>query len=68
MNTGFGIAGMISPVLFGVIIQRTGRYDIPFMISAALLVAGAVAALFIDPLNTIFDGDPSVPVERKALV
>jgi ACS family D-galactonate transporter-like MFS transporter len=64
MNTGFGVAGMISPVAFGVIIQRTGRYDIPFMISAALLVAGAIAALFIDPMRTIFEGDDV----RKALV
>ena len=67
MNTGFGIAGMISPVAFGVIIQRTGRYDIPFLISAALLIAGAGAALLIDPMRTIFDNDRSVPVERKAL-
>jgi ACS family D-galactonate transporter-like MFS transporter len=67
MNTGFGIAGMISPVVFGMIIQRTGRYDIPFLISGALLLAGAGAALLIDPMRTIFDGDKSVPAERKAL-
>jgi ACS family D-galactonate transporter-like MFS transporter len=67
MNTGFGIAGMISPVVFGMIIQRTGRYDIPFMISAALLVIGAGAALLIDPMRTIFDSHPS-GVEGKALV
>jgi ACS family D-galactonate transporter-like MFS transporter len=49
MNTGFGVAGMISPVVFGVLIQRTGRYDLPFLISAGLLLAGALCSLGIDP-------------------
>jgi sugar phosphate permease len=49
MNTGFGVAGMISPVVFGVLIQRTGRYELPFFISAGLLLVGALCALGIDP-------------------
>jgi len=49
MNTGFGVAGMISPIVFGVLIQRTGRYELPLFISAALLVVGALCALRIDP-------------------
>jgi ACS family D-galactonate transporter-like MFS transporter len=49
MNTGFGAAGMISPVVFGVLIQRTGRYELPFFISAGLLLAGALCSLGIDP-------------------
>ena len=53
MNLGFGVAGMISPVVFGVLIQRTGRYELPMFISAALLLAGAVCSLKIDPTATI---------------
>jgi len=53
MNTGFGVAGMISPVVFGVLIERTGRYDLPLFISAALLLVGAIAALSIDPTRTV---------------
>jgi ACS family D-galactonate transporter-like MFS transporter len=49
MNTGFGVAGMISPVVFGVLIQRTGHYELPFFISAGLLLVGAACALGIDP-------------------
>ncbi len=49
MNTGFGVAGMISPVVFGVLIQRTGRYEVPFFISAGLLLVGALCSLGIDP-------------------
>jgi ACS family D-galactonate transporter-like MFS transporter len=53
MNTGFGLAGMISPAVFGVLIQSTGSYIVPFVITAALLLVGAVGALFIDPTKHI---------------
>jgi sugar phosphate permease len=49
MNTGFGVAGMISPVVFGALIQRTGRYELPLFISALLLIVGAICSLKIDP-------------------
>jgi ACS family D-galactonate transporter-like MFS transporter len=55
MNTGFGVAGMISPVVFGYLIQTTGSYTLPFMASAVLLGIGALAALFIDPTRTVRD-------------
>jgi len=53
MNTGFGVAGMISPVVFGVLIQRTGRYELPLFISAALLLVGALCSLKIDPESKV---------------
>jgi nitrate/nitrite transporter NarK len=53
MNTGFGLAGMASPVVFGYLIQETGSYNVPFTISAALLAVGAFAALFIDTSKTV---------------
>ncbi|MFD2816838.1 MFS transporter [Paracoccus aerius] len=49
MNFGFGLAGMISPVVFGLIIDLTGRWDLPFSISLALLLVGAGTALLIRP-------------------
>jgi sugar phosphate permease len=49
MNTGFGVAGMISPLVFGVLVERTGHYDLPLFISAWLLLAGALCSLKIDP-------------------
>ena len=55
MNTGFGIAGIISPVVFGWLIQRTGRYELPFFISAGLLLIGAVCCFGIDPTKKIQD-------------
>ncbi|NRO96650.1 MFS transporter [Paraburkholderia sp. NMBU_R16] len=53
MNTGFGVAGMISPVAFGYLIEHTGSYNAPFMMSAGLLALGLVAALFIDTDRTV---------------
>jgi ACS family D-galactonate transporter-like MFS transporter len=53
MNTGFGIAGMISPVAFGFLIERSGRYEVPFFISAGLLLIGAACAFAVDPTRTV---------------
>lgn len=63
MNTGFGVAGMISPLAFGYLIQRTGSYEIPFLISAGLLALAVVCSLWIDPTNKIKDE----PAEEPAL-
>jgi MFS family permease len=46
MNTGFGVAGIVSPSFFGWLIDSTGgAWQVPFMATAALMVVGAVVAL-----------------------
>lgn len=59
MNTGFGVAGMISPVAFGYLIQSTGSYEVPFAISAVLLAVGVLCSFFIDPTRKLADPLPS---------
>ena len=59
MNTGFGVAGMIAPVVFGLLIQNTGSYKVPFLLSAALLAVGAVCAFAIDPNKRVADPAPA---------
>ena len=49
MNFGFALAGMISPVVFGAIIDATGRWDYPFVASLGFLLLGAFLALFMRP-------------------
>ncbi len=49
MNFGFGLAGMISPVAFGAVIDATGRWDLPFVASLFLLLAGAGLAFTMKP-------------------
>ncbi len=53
MNTGFGVAGILSPFIFGVLVDQTGSWEIPFVLSSALLFIGAGAVLFIDPTRRI---------------
>jgi sugar phosphate permease len=53
MNTGFGVAGIVSPIVFGFLIDRTGSYEVPFVISSVLLFVGAASAMFIDPTKHI---------------
>jgi sugar phosphate permease len=68
MNTGFGVAGMISPVVFGYLIQTTGSYEVPFAVSALLLAVGIVAAFFIDPTRKLADqpASPKIAVAGNA--
>lgn len=53
MNTGFGVAGILSPFIFGLLVDRTGSWEVPFVLSSALLFIGAGASLFIDPTRRI---------------
>jgi len=49
MNAGSAIAGIISPVIFGFIIDSTGNWTLPFAGSAGLLLVGVVATFWIKP-------------------
>lgn len=56
MNTGFGVAGVVSPIVFGVLIDTTG-WQIPFALSCVLLAAAAVVAWVMEPQRlTMTDG------------
>ncbi|SMO99491.1 MFS transporter [Paracoccus laeviglucosivorans] len=55
MNFGFGLAGMISPIIFGLIIDLTGRWDLPFAASLVLLLVGAATSLLIRPDRPFHD-------------
>ena len=41
MNFGFGLAGIISPFVFGYLIDRTGSWTLPFVGSVCILLLGA---------------------------
>ena len=48
MNLGFGIAGIISPPIFGKLVDLTG-WSYPFLSVIALLLIGALMALWLRP-------------------
>jgi MFS family permease len=63
MNFGFGIAGILSPVAFGRILDLTGSWTIPFVASISLLLLGAVLTYFMKP-NEAFDEEAAVAGEN----
>jgi MFS family permease len=49
MNFGFGIAGILSPLVFGALLDATGSWTAPFCASIALLLVGAALSFFMRP-------------------
>jgi MFS family permease len=49
MNFGFGVAGLISPSTFGLLVDLTGSWVLPFVCSIALLLVGAILVERIRP-------------------
>ncbi|QRR05888.1 MFS transporter [Burkholderia sp. MS455] len=60
MNAGSAIAGILSPILFGYLVDRTGSWTVPFIGSVAMLMIGIVAALRIRPDRTLSASMPSL--------
>jgi cyanate permease len=61
MNFGFGLVGVISPVVFGFLIDRTGSWALPFIGSSCLLLLGAGLAFRIHP-DRPFDPAKAAPI------
>jgi MFS family permease len=53
MNMGFGIAGVLSPTVFGMLVQHTGSWQVPFIASVVLLAFGVLLSLRIDPSHPL---------------
>ena len=50
VNTGFGIAGVLSPAVFGVLLDVTGGdWRVPLLLSVVILGIGALCALRVNP-------------------
>jgi sugar phosphate permease len=49
MNAAGAVAGILSPVAFGFILDRTGSWTLPFAVSMGLMLVGAVTAFWIRP-------------------
>ncbi|MDR6496983.1 MFS family permease [Burkholderia ambifaria] len=60
MNAGSAISGILSPILFGYLVDRTGSWTVPFIGSVAMLMIGIVAALRIRPDRTLSASMPSL--------
>ncbi len=49
MNTGSALAAIISPLVFGYVIDKTGNWELPFLGSVGLLLIGSVLAFLMKP-------------------
>jgi MFS family permease len=49
MNTGTAIAAIISPLVFGAVIDATGQWSLPYAGTLALMGAGCIAAFWMHP-------------------
>jgi sugar phosphate permease len=60
MNTGNGIAGIIAPIIFGYLIDRTGSWVPGFSIGSVLLIVGAFTILLVNAKNSIDPEDATI--------
>jgi len=60
MNTGSALAGILSPLAFGIVIDRTGNWHLPFVGSVGLLLGGAILAFTMHPERAFEDGPVQV--------
>jgi MFS family permease len=57
---GVGLAGIVSPVVFGWLIDLTGNWNVPFATGVAVLLVGAAAVPLLRPdLPLLIPSDPS---------
>jgi MFS family permease len=57
MNTGTAFAAIISPPVFGYLIDKTGNWTLPFLGSIGLLLLGAVLSFWIKPGEKLAGAD-----------
>jgi MFS family permease len=62
MNFGFGLAGIVSPYIFGAIVDWTGSWTLPFLGSIMLLPVGAALAFFMRPERPFLAPDDAIGV------
>lgn len=65
MNIGFGVAGVASPLTFGYIIDRTGNWHLPFLLSIALLLLGIAASFWMHPERPFVENENEAPSPEK---
>ncbi|MCC0806215.1 MFS transporter [Methylobacterium sp. W2] len=66
MNTGSAVAAIISPIVFGMIVDMTGSWTLPFVGSIGLCLLGAGLAFTMHPERP-FEEEPVVPPLGRAV-
>ncbi|HKX31275.1 MAG TPA: MFS transporter [Blastocatellia bacterium] len=67
MNTGSALAAIICPVLSGILIDRYKNWELPFVISMALMAAGMLLAFRMQPESKFEAGMAAAPDPGPAI-
>jgi len=67
MNTGSALAAIVSPLAAGFMIDQTGNWYLPFIVTAFLMIIGAVAAFLMHPEVPLEAREPDLPLGEAAL-
>ena len=57
MNTGSAFAAIVSPLVAGFVIDATGNWYLPFLMSMGLLLLGGVSAFLMHPERPFADAE-----------
>jgi MFS family permease len=66
MNTGSALAAIVSPLVAGYVIDVTGNWYLPFLMSMGLLLVGAFSAFLMHP-ETPFDEGGILPAAGRTV-
>src|SRR6185312_10032355 len=64
MNTGSAFAAIVSPLVAGFVIDATGNWYLPFLMSMGLLLLGGVSAFLMHPERPFTDDKASASSGR----
>ena len=64
MNTGSALAAIVSPLVAGYVIDVTGNWYLPFLMSMGLLLLGGFSAFLMHPETPFEEGDAVAPAAR----
>ena len=65
MNTGSALAAIISPVIGGLLIDKTGNWELPFVGSMILMAVGVVLAFRMQPESRVRRGGLRVNASER---
>jgi len=66
MNTGSALAAIISPVVGGYLIQKTGNWLLPFIVSIGVILVGSVLSFTMHPERPLAEAAPVPPAPTVA--
>jgi MFS family permease len=64
MNSGSAFAAIVSPTVAGLVIDATGNWYLPFLMTIGLLLIGACCAFLMHPERPFEEAGPVIPAGR----